>query len=99
MIPDASEQPLLTVDELLQAVPRWPHGRSGTYEAMRRGDLPSVRIGRRLFIPTAPLRQMLGLGDVPASSTSTRNEAPASTGGASHYPFAAPDTQVRRRDE
>ncbi len=55
---------MLTVDELLEAVAGWPFGRSGTYEAMRRGEVPSVRIGRRLFIPTAPLRQMLGLGDL-----------------------------------
>jgi hypothetical protein len=61
MIPSPDEKPLLTVDELLEAVPAWPGGRSATYEAVRRGELPSVRIGRRLFVPTAPLRRLLGL--------------------------------------
>lgn len=64
VIPDPGQRPLLTVDELLEAVPAWPSGRSATYEAVRRGDLPSVRIGGRLYILTAQLRQMLGLDDL-----------------------------------
>ena len=31
------------------------------YEAAKRGDLPTIRIGRRYLVPTAPLRRMLGL--------------------------------------
>ncbi len=35
-------------------------GRSASYEAARRGDLPVIRIGRRLFVPIEALRSMLG---------------------------------------
>jgi len=35
--------------------------RSAVYEAMKRGELPSLRIGRRLYVPTAELRTLLGL--------------------------------------
>jgi hypothetical protein len=31
------------------------------YEAVKRGDVPSIRVGGRILIPTAPLRKMLGL--------------------------------------
>jgi len=37
-------------------------GRSTVYEAVRRGDLPSIRIGRRVRVPTAALGRLLGLG-------------------------------------
>lgn len=62
-LPDATTKPLLSVDELLELVPGWPASRSATYRAMSTGDLPSVRIGRRLLLPTAELRRLLGLDD------------------------------------
>ena len=34
-------------------------GRSGAYEAVRRGDIPTVRIGRRILVPKAALDRML----------------------------------------
>lgn len=34
--------------------------RNGFYEAMRRGDVPSIRIGRRLFVPMAEAKRKLG---------------------------------------
>ena len=34
-------------------------GRSGAYEAVGRGDIPTVRIGRRLLVPKADLDRML----------------------------------------
>lgn len=36
-------------------------GRAASYEAARRGDLPTIRVGRRLHVPTARLRALLGL--------------------------------------
>lgn len=95
MIPDAQERPLLTVEEFLEAVPGWPRGRSATHDAIRRGELPSIRISGRVFLVTAQLRQMLGLND---ESPSSRNEAPASTTEASPTPHATPDRQVRSHD-
>jgi hypothetical protein len=35
--------------------------RNAAYQAARRGELPTLRFGKRLVVPTAALRQMLGL--------------------------------------
>jgi excisionase family DNA binding protein len=35
--------------------------RSAAYDAVRRGELPALRIGRKILIPTAPIRAMLGM--------------------------------------
>ena len=42
-------------------------GRSGAYEAVRRGDIPTIKIGRRLLVPKAALERMLS--DVHATRT------------------------------
>ncbi len=36
-------------------------GRSASYEAVRRGEIPSLRLGKRRVVPTAALRRLLGL--------------------------------------
>jgi excisionase family DNA binding protein len=58
-MPTAEEQPTLTV---------WPEAagwlglsKSGAYAAASSGALPTIRIGRRLLVPTAALRRMLQL--------------------------------------
>jgi excisionase family DNA binding protein len=33
--------------------------RNGAYEAIARGDVPSIRIGRRLLVPRVALERML----------------------------------------
>ena len=60
-VPDPRERPVLEV---------WPEtgkilglGRSSTYEAVARGDIPSIRIGRKLLVPTAGLQRLLGLDE------------------------------------
>lgn len=35
--------------------------RNTTYKALRNGEIPSVRIGAQYRVPTAKLREMLGL--------------------------------------
>lgn len=35
--------------------------RTGSYEAAKRGDFPTVKIGRLTFVPTGHLRKMLGI--------------------------------------
>jgi hypothetical protein len=35
--------------------------RNGAYDAAKRGDIPTIRIGRLLKVPTAALRKQLGL--------------------------------------
>ena len=36
-------------------------GRSAAYEGVRTGQIPSIRIGRRILVPKAALEQMLDL--------------------------------------
>lgn len=35
-------------------------GRNGIYNAIRRGDIRSIRIGRRLYIPASEISRLLG---------------------------------------
>ena len=59
-IPDPEFIPLLKVPD----VAAWLGiGRSACYEAIHRGDIPHLQIGRRLYIPTAQVRKLVGLGD------------------------------------
>jgi excisionase family DNA binding protein len=37
-------------------------GRSAAYEAARRGEIPSLRLGRRVLIPKRALSLLLGEG-------------------------------------
>ena len=39
-------------------------GRSATYAAAKRGEIPTIRLGRRIVVPTAGLRKLLQLSDV-----------------------------------
>jgi hypothetical protein len=58
-IPDPAEVPWVTVPEggrMLAGL-----SRSASYSAAARGDLPALRIGSRLVVPTAKLRALLGL--------------------------------------
>lgn len=36
-------------------------GRSASYEAAKSGDLPTVKIGRKLRVPVVPVAEKLGL--------------------------------------
>jgi hypothetical protein len=36
-------------------------GRNASYAAVKNGDFPSVRIGNKIAVPTAPLRRKLGI--------------------------------------
>lgn len=36
-------------------------GRSAVYDAARRGEIPTLRFGSRLVVPTAALRRMLAI--------------------------------------
>jgi excisionase family DNA binding protein len=52
----AQRRMTLTVEETAQ---RLGIGRNQAYEAIRRGEIPVVRIGKRLLIPEAALERML----------------------------------------
>jgi len=56
-----SEAPLvLTVEEAARFL---RIGRSAAYAAVKAGDLPVIKVGRSLRVPTHRLEQMLGLND------------------------------------
>lgn len=61
---DPIDQPTLTVEEVAAI---FGTGRTATYDAIRRGELPSIKVGRKLVVPTAAVRRLLELdapGDV-----------------------------------
>jgi excisionase family DNA binding protein len=37
--------------------------RNGVYAAAKRGDIPTIRVGRRLLVPMGPLHKLVGAGD------------------------------------
>ncbi len=39
-------------------------GKNSAYRAVKAGQIPSIRIGGRLLVPTAQLRKLLGLEGV-----------------------------------
>lgn len=64
----------MTDQELMAAiagrltVPVWPHAgkalglsKNPTYEAAKRGEIPTIKIGGAIRVPTASLRKMLGI--------------------------------------
>lgn len=59
MVPDPNDRPTISL---------WPDagealglGRSATYDAAARGEIPTLKIGSRRVVPTAALRRMLQL--------------------------------------
>lgn len=57
-LPDPVERPWLTVAELAQIT---GEGEKAIRAAIAAGTLPSLRVGRYVRIPTAKLRQQLGI--------------------------------------
>lgn len=53
-------RPTITVEEAGRIL---GISRESAYNAANNGELPVLRVGRRLLVPTARLRQMLGLDD------------------------------------
>lgn len=58
-LPDPEEQPTMPVPEAGRIA--YNLGRDASYAAAARGDLPTIRVGRKLRVPTAALRRLLGL--------------------------------------
>ena len=64
---DAKDKPgsaklTLTVEQTSQAMGL---SRASTYSAIKRGDIPSITIGRRVVVPRAALYKMLGIDQLP----------------------------------
>lgn len=81
-LPDPDVRPTLTVEEAGELL---GIGRSLAYEKAASGELPSIRLGRRLVIPTASLLRLLGrdIETAPrAASTVLEDPRPRSGGAA-----------------
>ena len=73
-------------------------GRNSAYEAAKRGDIPSIRIGKRLLVPRAALhRQLDGDGHKPDKNTGV--EKPHKTQTAAAKTPEAVDRIVERGNE
>lgn len=56
ILPDPAKQPTVTV---ARTAAIFSMSTRATYDAIARGDIPSIRIGRRVVVPTARLVAML----------------------------------------
>jgi excisionase family DNA binding protein len=56
------ENPTMTVEALAELL---GSGRTATYDAVRRGEIPSIKVGRKIVIPTAAVRRLLELDPTP----------------------------------
>lgn len=55
------QRPTLRPDEVARILRM---SRNGVYEAINRGDIPSIRIGSRIVIPGEPFRRTLGIEEI-----------------------------------
>jgi excisionase family DNA binding protein len=49
-----------------EAAERLGISRNLAYEAVRRGDIPTIRIGKRFLVPVAAFERLISNGDVAA---------------------------------
>ena len=57
-VPNAETHPVLSVKETATML---RINEKTTYAAIARGEIPSIKFGARVLVPTAALRKMLGL--------------------------------------
>ena len=57
---DLLQRPTITPDELFK-LDLMPVSRNGIYDACNTGQIECFRLGRKIVIPTAPLRRKLGI--------------------------------------
>lgn len=63
-IPDPHVTPTITIEEAARLL---GVSRNSAYAAAARGEIPTLRIGRRLLVSTAKLRDLLGVDNRPAA--------------------------------
>ena len=59
---DPRTRPVMTVTDAATVL---CISRASAYEAVKAGEIPSIRLGRRIVVPTAALAQMLNLTEEP----------------------------------
>ncbi len=79
--PATSERQTYTVD---QAAALLCISRNSAYKAVRRGEIPTIKIGRRLLVPRAALERML------AGEASVASQGVITAGRAQHAPRVRP---------
>jgi hypothetical protein len=58
-LPDPQHEPTIRVERACRLA--FGLGRAASYNAAARGELPTIRVGNRLVVPVAKLREALGL--------------------------------------
>jgi excisionase family DNA binding protein len=77
-IPNLDEIADRTTISVDQAAALLGIGRSAAYEAARRGQLPTRRLGRRLVVPVPAFFEWLGVPATPNSTASPARTRPSS---------------------
>jgi excisionase family DNA binding protein len=62
LVPEAANQPTMQVDDVAKALGL---SRAAAYNGVQTGEIPSIRVGRRIVVPTAAVRRMLQLDGGP----------------------------------
>jgi excisionase family DNA binding protein len=65
VLPRPEDEPTLTVERTAKVL---GIGKSSAYAAVSRGEIPVIRVGGRLLVPTAALRRLLGIDEVPVAA-------------------------------
>jgi excisionase family DNA binding protein len=73
-----TESPKLTLS-VTEAARLLNVGRNQAYEAIHRGELPSIKIGKRILVPRAALKKLLGMTESPGEAVATRIMAKIAT--------------------
>ena len=58
LVPEAANQPTMQVDDVAKAL---GVSRATVYTGVQTGEIPSIKLGRRIVVPTAAVRRMLQL--------------------------------------
>ena len=56
--PDPRQDPTLSVEDAAELL---RISRASAYQGVKAGEIPSIRVGRRILVPTAALLTMLGV--------------------------------------
>lgn len=60
LVPDPADEPTLTVERVAAIM---SIARQSAYDAIGRGEIPAIRLGKRLLVPTAALRRLLDIDE------------------------------------
>jgi len=70
-LPDPANEPTLRVEHAGRLL---GISRSTAYEAARSGEIPALRFGRRLVVPTAALLELLKAGRRPTTAQESQGQ-------------------------